>query len=153
MVYSDKMIVCEMILICINCGETKTNVMFPIIQVIDMSAPAETFAFSADISQLLSLIINTFHSNKEIFLRELISNASNALDKIRYLSLTDNAVLDIERNLEIRIIPDRASEAPQDKIIAYVMHPDPVTLWVSKLFNDVTFQAKILVDRYMPEPL
>jgi molecular chaperone HtpG len=71
-----------------------------------MSAKAETFQFQTEVQQLLNLIINSLYSNPDIFLRELISNASDALDKLQFKAQTDPDILAGDGEFKIRLKPD-----------------------------------------------
>src|SRR5689334_20576033 len=69
----------------------------------------ETLGFQAEVKQLLHLMIHSLYSNKEIFLRELISNAADAADKLRFEALADNALYGTDPELKIRISLDKAA--------------------------------------------
>ncbi len=69
-------------------------------------AASETLPFQAETRQLLDIVIHSLYSNKEIFLRELLSNASDALDKLKLEALAHPALLDADPVLEIELVPD-----------------------------------------------
>src|SRR5438045_5212751 len=70
------------------------------------SSGSATFAFQAEIKQLLHLMIHSLYSHREIFLRELISNASDANDRLRFAAIADPTLLAEDTDLEIRVEAD-----------------------------------------------
>ena len=68
---------------------------------------AKTHPFQAEVGQVLHLVIHSLYSHKEIFLRELVSNASDALDKLRFRALTEPELLKADDAFEIRMVPDK----------------------------------------------
>ena len=73
------------------------------------TAEKETLGFQAEVKQLLHLMVHSLYSNKEIFLRELVSNASDACDKLRFEALTDKALFESDPDLKIRVSFDKAA--------------------------------------------
>jgi len=74
-----------------------------------MEGKKETRQFRTEVQQLMGIIINSLYSHREIFLRELISNASDAIDKLRFKAQTQADILGEDTEFKIKIIPDKRS--------------------------------------------
>src|SRR5438552_15505386 len=75
----------------------------------DVAPQVETRPFQAEVNEVLSLVIHSLYSHKEIFLRELVSNASDALEKLRFRAITEPALVSGDTDLAIRITPNEAN--------------------------------------------
>src|SRR5262245_61863628 len=75
----------------------------------DASATRETLGFQAEVKQLLHLMVHSLYGNKEIVLRELVSNASDAADKLRFEAMTDPALFEHDPDLKVRVDVDAAA--------------------------------------------
>ncbi len=69
----------------------------------------QTLSFQTEVKQLLQLMIHSLYSNREIFLRELVSNASDAIDKLRFMAVTNSALNESDTDLKIRVSVDKAA--------------------------------------------
>ena len=98
----------------------------------------QTQAFNAEIKQLLDIVIHSLYSHKEIFLRELISNASDAIDKLKFESLTQPHLLPESHALEIRLIPDAASRTLKIIDSGIGMSPEDVTQFIGTIARSGT---------------
>jgi hypothetical protein len=74
-----------------------------------VTVTAETHPFQAEVSQVLSLVVNSLYTHKEVFLRELVSNASDALDQLSFKALTNPDLTRDDPGLEIEIVPDKTA--------------------------------------------
>src|SRR3569832_1070713 len=103
-----------------------------------VTAHRETMDFQAEVRQLLKMMIHSLYSNKEIFLRELISNASDAYDKLRFEALTDDALYEGDSDLKVRVSFDKAARTLTISDNGIGMNRSEVTDYLGTIANSVT---------------
>lgn len=93
-------------------------------------ANSKVFRYQAEVDRVLDMIVNSLYSNKDVFLRELVSNASDALDKARFVAIERPEILFIRKELEIRIRPDEFRNV-------FVIEDDGIGMTRSELINNL----------------
>ena len=101
----------------------------------EVSANKETLGFQAEVSQLLDLMVHSLYSNKEIFLRELISNASDAADKLRFEAIADESLLENNPELSIRVDFDSDARTISIKDNGIGMSREDARTWIVDWFD------------------
>jgi heat shock protein beta len=84
-------------------AKTTADPLFTNEQLQVMKEGSETIGFQAEVTRLMDILIHSLYRDREIFLRELISNAADALDKVRFLALTDSKILGNDADLDIKV--------------------------------------------------
>ncbi len=103
-----------------------------------MSAQKTTQSFNAEIKQLLDIVIHSLYSQKEIFIRELISNSSDAIDKLKFESLTNAKLIPDNKKLEIRLVPNKETNTLQILDTGIGMSPEEVTEFIGTIAKSGT---------------
>ncbi len=98
----------------------------------------KTQSFNAEIKQLLDIVIHSLYSQKEIFIRELISNASDAIDKLKFESLTNAKLIPDNKKLEIRLAPNKETNTLQIIDTGIGMNPEEVTQFIGTIAKSGT---------------
>ena len=99
----------------------------------------QTHPFQTEVRQLLDIVIHAFYSDREVFVRELVSNASDALEKLRLKQLTETAVYEPERDLRISITTDEEARTltiadagigmTSEEVVEFLGTPAPRNSW------------------------
>jgi len=100
-----------------------------------LEASKESFVFQAEVNRLMDIIINSLYKNKEVFLRELISNASDALDKLRFLAVTASDILGDVKELSIKV-------SFNEKLKTLTIRDTGIGMTKSELINNLGTLAK-----------
>ena len=99
-----------------------------------VDAQVETHHFEAEVKLLLHLVTNALYSKREIFVRELVSNASDALEKLRQLALSDQALLEQDTELSIKVLFDK-----DQKTITIIDNGFGMDLWLENVVTLLYF--------------